>query len=666
MDTSPLQSKSLALLIFAFLIGVAVAIPVLYLLPVSMHSVERAREFGIISATVISGYPDPHESVIYIVGMSTVVLVGCLLWWTLSGQWREGVRRALLQPCRYSDPTQSAPRHRGEAVFAWLIFPLFLILLVFRWDFFLVDRGSWSFFAEEGFQLGWLNAALEGREFYRDIYCFNGPLMLYPALLALRIAGPTIEAMRAYVFALNVLGIVATYMFLLTLVRRRLSAYLAGLAMAVIFMPHWQHMDALSARFFLGLYPLFVMAIHLRTGRTWLLYAAGVLVGLCLFFSPEMGVSAAFGSTLMAISVPFLQGRGPRHALSVSTKVTTGAVAVVAVMLAFLASRGALRGFLNIMYWYPRFTMLGFATLPFPDLVSTAREFAAGRASGWALYSAAVAYVMPLTYAAFAVAVVALWCAGRFTWRTALIAGATSYGAVLFRAALARSDPGHFYLQPILVLVVLAGEDLVAAAFRSARTGLRASAVLLTALATVLFISLPAQAIVNNYASVKSFQMAMADRLGALAGRPSHLERLREAGYEPLALPRAPAALEPPEWRNEVREIVQFIYEHTEHGETVFVYPNSSVLYFLSSRPNATRFAMTYYAITAADRAEMLRALDSDPPRYAIWHGRTAGPEAIAEGIRSPEIQRFLQTRYRSIIEISPFTRILERKDPPP
>ncbi len=68
----------------------------------------------------------------------------------------------------------------------------------------------------------------------------------------------------------------------------------------------------------------------------------------------------------------------------------------------------------------------------------------------------------------------------------------------------------------------------------------------------------------------------------------------------------------------------------------------------------------------AYDRAEMLRTLENAPPRYAVWHGRTAGPEKIPERIRSPEIQQFLQTRYRTIIEISPFARILERRDPPP
>jgi len=667
--SSRFAQRCLAVTVLGLLAGIGVALPVLHLLPVSTRGLATARRLGIVSTTIRYGYADNMEATYYAAGMALVLLVACGLWvaWAVLFGGARGRDISLTAPNRARRASAEPARlTRLGQLFAWVAFPLLLVLLTFRWEYFLVERGQWGFFAEEGFQLGWVNAMLHGRTLYRDVYCFNGPLMIYPAVWFLRALGETLETMRAYVYLLNVAGIVITYYCLLRVVRHRGTAYAAGAALVVVFMPHWQHMDALSTRFFLGMLPIFACAVFVHTRRTRLLYATGLLIGVCAFFSPEMGFSAAVAVAAMAIASKFQLGLAwPAAARKWGRAAAAAALVAIAVCVP-LWRQGALGSFAQIMYSYPRYTMLGFAALPFPSLPAAYASFLAGRIPAAALGTAAVAYLPPLLYAVFAGVLAIKWLRGRFTWRDSLLAGVTIYGGVLFRAALARSDPGHSYTQPILVLCALGGEGLVGAARAAWRSAARGLAVAYAVAAATLLGSLAAQAYVSNYASLAAFARATADRAAALAGRPSRIERLRAAGYLPLGLPRAPHALVPPAWYREIRSLAQLVDEHVGPDEPIFVYPNSSLLYFLLDRPNVTRYAMTYYAITTKDRRQMLQQLRHDSPSCVIVHLRTAGPENISDEDRTPAVRRHLQTAYRTVAgghgALGPYTRVLARR----
>jgi len=652
--------SSFVIVIFGLVLGVCIAVPVLYALPVSTAGLEAARSLGIISKTILEDYPDDMEAVYYAVGMAITVAVAIVVWiaWALVA----GCEKPVSEVDEENSMQSVRSTHWARCVFAYAVFPLILTAITFRWEFLLLNRGSWGFFGEEGYQLGWINALLHGRTLYRDVYCFNGPLMIYPAVWFLRLFGVSVVSMRAYVYLLSIGGIVAVYFCLLRTVQHRSAAYLAGLAMTVIFMPHWQQIGLVITRFFLGLIPVFLFSSYLRYRCVRTLYATGAVLGVCVFFSPEMGLASVLAVCLMALESKCQLKVTWRQVLPLWGKVAVAGLIFALVVCVPIAVKGAFPQFVNILYSYPRYTMMGFAALPIPNLPNTISEFFVRNATAWDVYKASVAYMLPLTYAAFAVVMIIRWLRRGFNWRDSLLAGITVYGTIILRSAIARSDPGHFYLQALLPLCVLGSESLLSSAWQAFHKHQRPLAAGLLTVAVLLLLSMPAQALVNRRASVFAFKKTFSYRIDTLRGKPSFMEQAARDGYGPVDLPRTGRAWFSPYSGKEIREVVSFIEQKVPRDEEIFVYPNSSMFYFLCDRPNATRFAMTFYAVTKSDRREMLSDLERKPPRYIILHSATWGVDGISDSLRVPQIARFVHENYKVVKDISPHTAILEKK----
>ena len=95
----------------------------------------------------------------------------------------------------------------------------------------------------------------------------------------------------------------------------------------------------------------------------------------------------------------------------------------------------------------------------------------------------------------------------------------------------------------------------------------------------------------------------------------------------------------------------QYIRTHSAPSDGVFVWGNDATVRFLAGRPNPTRFEYDLPLTTPGDfyasyRAEMMHALETNPPAYIVigstWHG---GPkDEYISGF--PEFKSLLKERY--------------------
>jgi hypothetical protein len=142
--------------------------------------------------------------------------------------------------------------------------------------------------------------------------------------------------------------------------------------------------------------------------------------------------------------------------------------------------------------------------------------------------------------------------------------------------------------------------------------------------------------------------------------RTSVEELRRLAGKE---VPRAA-----PELRV-VNRVVDWVRAHSAADDAVLFLPNNAAYYYLTERPNPTRFAVSHQIPTDAHRAEVLADLRRRPPRLVVWDDSSRPLDRIPDRrILGDEIMDWLDRHYVPATRIGP-VRILrfasDPSDPP-
>jgi hypothetical protein len=117
-------------------------------------------------------------------------------------------------------------------------------------------------------------------------------------------------------------------------------------------------------------------------------------------------------------------------------------------------------------------------------------------------------------------------------------------------------------------------------------------------------------------------------------------------------------------------DALEFLDQHTEPGEKVFVYPYYPMYYFLSATTNPTRFSILMYHInTDAQFRETIAELETTKVRYVLWDTVVDGPNLkqwFPAYQQPPQdrlvIEPYLNQHYDLIGYKNGF-RLLQRKD---
>ena len=596
----------------ALAIGAVAAWLVVRILPAEGADVAAARELGIVSQTILAGHSKSAETRAYGLGLAAALFssVGLFAGWAAFAGRGEAPARQARKPARRAVGAVEA------ALVLMLLVALFARIGTARTSF----ANPWVVLSEEGEMLAWVDTVLRGGMLSRDVFCLYGPFSIWPVALLSEAFGPSLALWRTWIFALAPPALLALYLLLRSLVATRAAALAATLAIGLLHAAGIPAMSWSPARVGLGLGAFACLCRGWRGGEARWFAGAGALLGVALLFSQEVGIACAAGAGVALLTRP-----GRLRALAWTA---AGGAAVVAPWAAFIAAHGALGATLDNLFLFPRTRVLGFGAYAFPELAPSAESLRA--------------YVFPalLGVAGFAVATRVL--RGERGEREAAEIGLFVFGALLFLSALSRPDSTHFIFAAPPALVLLAGlmEDAwFALAARDAPRPRRAAAAVGLALGA---------------AALLPWAPTLAGNAGGLFGPDAH-------GFRELALPRGGGASLPGAFASEVEEVVRALQSRTAPDEPIWVYPNEALLYFLADRPQATAFPLALFAVTRAQRLDLVAQLERSRPRYAVGYHDAAVIDGIPYFMALPEVLAYLDLRYEPEARLGAFT-VLRRR----
>ena len=488
----------------------------------------------------------------------------------------------------------------------------------------------------------------DGQVPYRDFWYLHGPGTPYLLGGAFRLFGTTLATERGVKLAV----VVFSSVLLFTLARGVAPRWLAAAA-ALLFVVSPAQTLSLRPRD-LGvagaLATVMAALAAARSGPRRIAWGCGALAGLTACFKQDAGVYAVIAAVSVLGATAWREAPAGRRvrALSMGVLLPVGvpACAVFLIVLAGLASAGALPDFVAQAVVFPMTEFPRFRALPLSLRLAKAGVAFAGGSSARSLFDA---FLPPSLFLGMAVTSLAAALRGGTRWvrgeanggaRTGLLCGVA--GLLFLNVARVRLDPEH--LLPAVPFALVSALFLV-----SRREGGRS----LTAhgwlggacLAGMLVVSLP-----------------------------SARERLRLFGGEAVAAPTSLARA--PEWRDldpDLVRIARIVSERTGHRERIFVGNtrhdalgyDAPLVYFLADRMGATRYDNLHPGVvtTLAVQEEMVRDLERRGTKLVVlWDGpplREPNESAISSGVFL--LDRFLKGRFRETARFGRY-RVLERE----
>ena len=628
----------MAVLACGCLVGVAVAAFVSNL-PIDFSAeIGEARRLGIVSKTILAGYPKSRDILFYAAFILLPITIS-LGAWIVWGRRHRSDLAALFR----IEPTPMVARLPARPFLA-LVTVIVSLLIPFNINNFYETAGGWAFFGEEGQFLAHAQILLDGGDYARDFFCLYGPLVTYPLAFAMKLFGASVMVGRCYTYGLTIVSAVIIVTMLNVAMRNRGLFIIASLFMMAIFIDGGDRTSPTYLRVLLGYVPLLILFRNALNELKFSAAISGVSLGISLLFSQEVGLCAVI-ATLVFLHMETRATKTYRRLASQVGQLTIGCCLVVLPMLGYFYRHNALGRFFESLYGYPKLVTLGFGSLPFPSF----SELMAAPLTGRAYFPYWIIGIYLLAAISLSV-VIFLGQANRDThFRVSLLV----FGMLLFRAALGRSDESHFYfaLSPALMLTFLMLDD----AFRELSNcpvqvlktgrciligGLVLSLVLLCGTSRILRNSM-----VRVYTELNRFPSKFNVQETGVA-----LPQMTRAG---VLFDRATA--------HDIVKIGQALDHYTRPGDNVLFFPNEAAYYFLFNRSVPTRYVHAYFAVTTDQRREMVNELEQSRPAYVIYTLNSWRIDDIPEYIQVPEVVSYLREKYTPVEDLGGIL-VLRRK----
>jgi hypothetical protein len=153
---------------------------------------------------------------------------------------------------------------------------------------------------------------------------------------------------------------------------------------------------------------------------------------------------------------------------------------------------------------------------------------------------------------------------------------------------------------------------------------------------------------------------------GYLPAAPPYIyhktRKLFNRGYLPLALPRAQNVYAPSDEAPEIHLVVNYIQQQTKPDEPIYVFPFSSMYYFLADRLSPVKYPVAHTA-TRDNREEVVRELEEEKVNFIVYVQQPPSM-GITPETRYPEIAKYILDNYE-VKKKFPHTLILRRKEAP-
>lgn len=617
-----LYSGHLLVLCTGFIAGIAAAYGISLLSLSNGSDLAFAHKLGIVSLTILEGHSKSGDIYNYL-ALITMPIGFAMAGWYI---WSRGDRYNRL--CLLLNDTCLPDRRLPK----WLLVAvgISILLLSFNINYFYKPIAGWTFLGEEGINLAAAASILDGGVYSRDFSNCYGPMMIYPLAILMKLIGTTVLTDRIYTYLLNLAAYGIIGLFFYRTIQNRVVFSLSALFFFAVFHPFIAvSPNTTYLRVALGLLTLLLASRYMTTGSRLHLWSAGLAAGQSLLFSQEVGV-CALTAVLTTFFVRALPERKFRTLCAEALQLGIACLVSITPMLLYFAYKGALSSFLFELMYYPKLYAMGAGLLKFPSLTTLFTEPIAGQAL--------LPYWLILVYLLTALHLFPLLALGKMTARNMVVFSVLIFGITLYRSALSRPDLYHLFFasQPAFLLffllldrTVTAGrnpESLDTPAWKLAKiTGL-------FMLVAVLFL-IPEY---RNYTLLNSVKYAL-----NLKEKWSRLA----IGYQ-LLPNRTGGVPVGEELVDSIAKIDDFLARNTLPGEYVYFFPNEGGYYFLFDRKNPSRYALSYQAITAEQRREIIHALESKKPRFVIYSRRVWLVDNIQPQVQVPELAQYLKVHY--------------------
>lgn len=413
---------------------------------------------------------------------------------------------------------------------------------------------------------------VHGQLLGRDFFEVMGPGTFYWLALFFKLFGVTFLASRICLFVTS-LGTALSIYFLSRRVCRTYQYLPCVFVFATYFGARWptinHHVDSNC----FALLAVVCMVRWYDSRRRWLLAAAGVLAGATtLTLQPK-------GLLLLLAFLIWLAIEHRRQSSSLTTLawVTGGCFSVVALMLGYFWSQGALRDLIYANFIWPS---RNYGTVNSVHYAFRLRELfdhwiVPGHGINWTVGMASVLVIPFLVVAALPALVVLLGVREGVKAIRMEIVLYWLAGSALWLSELHRKDVAHLVFgSPLLIILCV---------FYLQEWRSKASGLVLQAL------------------SIASVCLAGCTLLLALLTHST----MTRAGQVNLSKPDpVPAAID----------------KHVPSGGELFIYPYSPMYYFLSGTNNPTRYSfLVYNYYTTAQFEEVIQALEQRRVKYVLW-----------------------------------------------
>ncbi|MEO6259685.1 MAG: hypothetical protein ABIP63_05015, partial [Thermoanaerobaculia bacterium] len=404
------------------------------------------------------------------------------------------------------------------------------------------------------------------------------------------------------------------------------------LALLVVGMGAWTTAENSRTFFSVAAVALFWHALARRS--QWAAVFSGLLAGIALFFSYEIGVYTIGGALAVTVVLAVIRrrvdwpGLGPLRA---ALAFAIGVMAGCAPFVIYLISRGALGEFAQVSFVAIPNIIDAVWSLPFPDLVTMfRRDLSLHTLADFVLWEKFHLILSPLT-----IVIAAIYYGQRvLRKRTDLLDHAlmvlTVFAAIAQRTAFGRAEFRHqyfaaFLVGPLLILLALLASRALRAAWQDGGEGTRAF-VTTVALAALM---------------VAGVLFWIPDLVDArITDLVNYQRRVLKVTHDPRAQQTA----------ERIREVTNAIHDLIpRRDDPIFDFSNQPAFYFFSDRPNPTRFYQVPIASPRVFQEEVIASLQASKPRVVIRTSPESFDEfdGISNALRAPAIAAYLDDTYR-------------------
>ncbi len=617
------------LILAGLLAGVAASVAFSAFGPGGAADLAAAREKGIVSISILSGYPKSRDFYAFV---ATFLFCSAF---PLAGLWIYGRARGpegIAVPASPGGP----PCDKG---LSWKICFAVVgaayvaasyhaaILRTPGWNPFV---GGWVFLGEEGENLAWAQSVFAGDVYGRDFFCLYGPLMVYPLAGVLSLFGKSVLVARHYKLALDLAGYGIALYVLYRAGRFRVAFAGFAVILFLFFPPLFTPSPNFTfLRFAAALVPFSLFLTYRERGRPWRLVLSGALTTAVALASPEAGV-ACLAALAGALVLGFLFRRERGTTFREGVLFAGGLAAPALPFLAYFLVTGALPGVYESLVEFSRYSMLGYGGIPSPAI----REFLADPLGVGALY-----YLTLFLYTFAAVHVGSAFLDGRQDRETWLRVLLLVYGVALFPVAARRfSDESvlKVFLPAFLLWTRFLESGLSGAlGARGVERGVRAAG--LAAVLVPFAVMSHASPAVRSGAS-NALYLLQGDKF-AYRGADLSAPPFQRAG---VVVDRRTA--------DSIDAIASFLGPFSRGRDDVYFFPNEPMYYFLFDRVPPTRYVMTSIAATRAQRLNIIRDLERKRTPFVVYSLGTWRVDWISETVAAPEILAYIRANY---VEVS-------------